>query len=185
MTASRCAMLQGESLLDEFEFAAEVLDGLGGVEVEDRLAIGAPLGAIVKEHGTSGAEVSDVGVVFHTAPFDRAKLNSDPHKGAQTPRAAISREADGAFEVDIDPLEPAGLTRLRGELEELGFEPFAAKVEILACPGDGHGRGGTLAREEERDGGEDQHGGAGDEQYKRVLEHRSAQFGSEIGRKTG
>ena len=51
---------------------------LGGGEVEDAAAVGFPGPVSVVEHGGGGAEIGDVGIVFHAAALERLEAERQP-----------------------------------------------------------------------------------------------------------
>src|SRR5713101_4205345 len=71
----------------------EVLDGHGGVHVEDDLPDGVPLTAMEKEDGRGVAEGADGGNAFHVAALDGFELNGDAGQSSQMAGAALAGES--------------------------------------------------------------------------------------------
>jgi hypothetical protein len=109
-----------------------MLDGLGGAEIEQRAAAGAPFFAVEMKDGGSGAQIGDVGIVFHRSAFDSPKADRHANQRPQAARVSIASEGDGVVEIAIDPFQAARLAALRGQREEAGLQPLAPQVKQLA-----------------------------------------------------
>src|SRR6266542_1347314 len=122
--------LRGHALV----LVLEMLDGLVGVHVEDRLADGQPLPALIEEHRRGVPQVTDGGQPFHVAPLDRLELNGDADEGDDLPGLPSADELDLIVPLALLPAQAARLAAGGGGAEKAALQALALELEQLASP---------------------------------------------------